>query len=600
MIDEKSLLIHVKPFMRRFMLALCCMMMVAIFTGFLPMVIQPLMDELFQVGTLQLTPEADSIRRAVLDFFHIQGSQLAFFLPLLLFFSFLGSSIFDFFSLYLMKTLGLKVVRNIRDKLYKNLINQSIDFLSKAKTGDLVSRISNDIEKINFAVSETLSVYVREPLTLVVLLVIIFYHDWQMSLYSIVIIPVGGILLSAFGKKVKRRGIQSQEAIGELSNFLTETVIGNKIVKAYNTEEFEINKFAQLNDRHFRINSRIALLYSSLAPIMHAIGGLVAALIMFLGYQRINAGSMTPGQFMSFMVALFLMYNPIKRLSRAHTDFQQGNAGYERVLHIMNSINTITDKPDARELKNVHGHVEFRDVSFGYDPHTPVIKNVSFKVKPDEMVALVGSSGAGKTTLMNLLIRFYEVNQGAILIDDQDIKSFTIKSLRDSIGLVTQDIFLFNDTVESNIAYGKKDYTMEEIEQAARIARASDFIDELPEKYNTVVGERGIFLSNGQRQRLSIARAVMRKPEILIFDEATSSLDSESEKLIQEAMLDVMKERTTFVIAHRLSTIVEADRILVIDRGTIRETGNHNELLQKKGLYYSLYNLQFPDMNIIM
>ncbi len=600
MINEKSLLFHVKPFTRRFMLALFCMVMVAVFSALFPIIIQPVMDELFKTGGGAVAGKAHFIREAIKSIFKTDEKSLNFVLPQLLFLSFLGEAIFNFFSLYLMKTLGLKVVRDIRDKLYGNLVNQSIDFLSRAKTGDLVSRISNDIEKIKFAVSETLAVYVREAFTLVALLFVVFYQDWKMSLYSFIIAPAAAGLLFAFGKKVKRSGIQSQEAIGELSNFLTETVTGNRIVKAYNMEEFEIDKFSKLNMKHYRINAKIALLYSLAAPIMHTIGGLVAAIIITLGMQRIASGELSPGQFLSFLTALFLMYNPLKRLSQANNDYQQGIAGFERIRYIIQEINPITDKPTAAAVKNVKGSVEFRRVSFAYRSSIPVLQDIDFQVKADEMIAIVGSSGSGKTTLMNLLTRFYEVDSGQILIDGRDIRDFTIKSLRSAIGLVTQDVFLFNDTVRNNIAYGQEYYSLEEIEKSAKIARAADFIEQLPQKYDTVVGERGVFLSNGQRQRISIARAILKKPALLIFDEATSSLDSESEKLIHEAMVDMMKGRTTFVIAHRLSTIIAADKIFVISKGKIVESGKHNELLKKKGIYYSLYNLQFPEMDILM
>jgi ABC-type multidrug transport system fused ATPase/permease subunit len=319
-----------------------------------------------------------------------------------------------------------------------------------------------------------------------------------------------------------------------------------------------------------------------------------------VGIHRISQGTLSPGQFTSFLTALFLMYSPIKRLSLAHNDYQQGQAGYERVRQIINSENNIKDRSSAIDIKSIRGEVEFKNVHFAYQPGIAVLKNISFLAEPNEMVALVGASGSGKTTIMNILLRFYESETGEIFIDGRDIRSITLKSLREQIGLVTQDVFLFNDTILNNIAYGRRKYSQEDIQQAAAIARAADFISEMPLKYETVVGERGIFLSNGQRQRISIARAVLKKPRILIFDEATSSLDSESEKLIQEAMAEVMKNRTTFVIAHRLSTIIEADRILVIENGEIKESGNHRELLKKRGLYYSLYNLQFPEMNIIM
>jgi subfamily B ATP-binding cassette protein MsbA len=600
MAEENSLYSHFKPFLKRFILAMFFMAMVAVFTAFFAVIIQPIIDELFIQGGGMISGKSKFIRTLIMHALGVKEKQMVLVLPQLLLLAFLGQAIFSFFSLYSMKTLGLKVVRNIRDKLYRNLIHQSIEFLSKSKTGDLVSRISNDIEKIKLAVAETLAVYIRESLTLVCLLVVIFYQDWEMASISLILIPIAAVPLIYFGRKIKKRGIQSQETIGELANFMSESAMGNKIVKAYNMEEFEINKFRQLNHKHFRINAKIALAYSLAAPVMDIIGGLVAAGLFTIGMHRISRGNLSPGQFTSFLTALFLMYAPIKRLSTAHNDYQQGKAGYERVKQIINTENPIRDRAAAIEIKNIRGEVEFRNVSFAYQPGVPVLKNISFAAKSNELVALVGASGSGKTTIMNILLRFYEPEKGEILIDGRDIRSITLKSLRELIGLVTQDVFLFNDTIQNNIAYGRKKFGSSDIQNAAAVARAADFIAELPLQYDTVVGERGIFLSNGQRQRISIARAVLKKPQILIFDEATSSLDSESERLIQEAMAEVMKNRTTFVIAHRLSTIIEADRILVIEGGEIKETGNHRELLKKRGLYYSLYNLQFPEMNIIM
>jgi subfamily B ATP-binding cassette protein MsbA len=600
MTNENSLYSHFRPFLKRFILALFFMAMVAAFTAFFAVIIQPVIDELFIQGGGRLAEKSKFIRNLIMRLLHVGENKMVLVLPQLLFVAFLGQAIFSFLSLYSMKTLGLKVVRNIRDKLYRHLIHQSIDFLSKARTGDLVSRISNDIEKIKLAVAETLAVYIRESLTLIGLLAVVFFQDWKMATLSLVLMPVAAVPLVYFGRKVKKRGIQSQETIGDLANFMSESAMGNKIVKAYNMEEFEINKFRQLNQKHFRINAKIALAYSLVAPVMDIIGGLVAAGLFTVGMQRIAQGTLSPGQFTSFLTALFLMYSPIKRLSLAHNDYQQGKAGYERVLQIINAENIIKERSAAMEIKSVRGEVEFKNVHFAYQPGVPVLKNISFLAQPNEMVALVGASGSGKTTIMNILLRFYDAEDGEIFIDGRDIRTMTLKSLREHIGLVTQDVFLFNDTILNNIAYGRRRYTQEDIHQAAAIARAADFIAELPLTYETVVGERGIFLSNGQRQRISIARAVLKKPRILIFDEATSSLDSESEKLIQEAMAEVMKNRTTFVIAHRLSTIIEADRILVIENGEIKESGSHRELLKKRGLYYSLYNLQFPEMNIIM
>jgi len=595
-----QLLDYVKPFYIRFIAALFFMAMVAIFTVMLPVVIEPLINELsFQSGG-SLSPEGKAIRDFIMSTLHLSEKDLVPILPSLLLVVFLGEAIFTFLSLYLMKTLGLKVIRDIRDKLYRNLVNQSVDFLSKARTGDLTSRITNDIEKIRFAVSETLAVYIRETLTLISLMIYVFIRDWQMALLCVIILPVASVPLLYFGKRVKKRGIQSQETIAELSNFLTETVSGNKIVKSYNMEDYEIEKFKAMNQKHYGINSRIAMVYSLSAPVMQFIGGLVAFGVFTLGTHRIAEGTMDPGKFAAFFLSILMMYTPIKKLSQAHNDYQQGKAGYTRVQQIIDTDNPIKDLSPVLELKNVKGEVAFKNVYFSYQEEMPVIRNVNFTASPNQMVALVGASGSGKSTLMNLLLRFYEPDSGEIQVDGFDIRSVTQKSLREAISLVTQDVFIFNDTIENNIAYGRKKYTLDDVKQAATIARAANFIEELPQKYQTVTGERGSLLSTGQRQRISIARAILKKPSILIFDEATSSLDSESERLIQEAMVDIMKGRTTFVIAHRLSTIIEADLILVIENGEIKESGNHKQLLKKRGLYYSLYNLQFPEMDIIM
>jgi len=576
------------------------MLMVSIFVGLLAVIIWPVINEISVNDTARLSGKGKMIREFILELSGKDGSDLKIILPQLLLFTFFGNALFSFLSSYYMKTLGLKVVKNIRDQLYRSLIYKSIDFLSKAKTGDLVSRISNDIDRIRFAVSETITVYIKESLTLIILLFIIFYLDWQMALISLTVTPVAALILKLFGKKVHKKVVQSQETIGELSSFLTETVSGNKIVKAYNMEEEEIKKFTGINGKHYRINARISFLSSLPSPLMNMIGGVVASGIFTMGMIRISNGTIDAGQFISFLASLFMMYDPLKRLSKAHIDYNQGKAGYDRVMAVIRDVNPIKDLPDPVDPGRVYGDVEFKDVSFSYDNEVPVIKNMSFKVKPKEMVAVVGKSGSGKTTMMNLLLRFYDNPRGKILIDGHDIKTISMKSLRKNIGLVTQDVFLFNDTIRNNITYGIDEYSEEQFLNVSRISRSDEFIDTLPEKYETRVGERGVLLSNGQRQRISIARAILKDPAILIFDEATAALDNESEKLIQRAMEDVMKNRTSFVIAHRLSTIIEADRILVIEKGKIIESGNHRELIRKRGHYYSLYNLQFPDMDIIM
>ena len=598
--SEIPLLSHVKPFKYRLFIALFFMLMVSIFVGMLAVVIWPVINEISVSNSGEISQKSKAIREFILRLFGRESSDLRIILPQLLLITFFGNALFSFLSSYYMKTLGLKVVRNIRDQLYRSLIYKSIDFLTKARTGDLVSRISNDIDKIRFAVSETITVYIKESLTLVILLFIIFYLDWQMALISLTITPVAALILKLFGKKVHKKVVQSQETIGELSSFLTETVSGNKIVKAYNMEKDEIGKFKKLNEKHYKINARISFLSSLPSPLMNMIGGIVASGIFTMGMIRISNGSIDAGQFISFLASLFMMYDPLKRLSKAHIDFNQGKAGYERVMDVIRDVNPIKDIENSIELGRVKGKVEFRNVSFSYENEVSVIKNMSFIVNPNEMVAIVGKSGSGKTTMMNLLLRFYENPDGEILIDGNDIKKVSMNSLRKNIGLVTQDVFLFNDSIRNNIAYGINNFSEEQFYKVSSISRSSEFIDKLPDKYETRVGERGVLLSNGQRQRISIARAILKEPSILIFDEATAALDNESEKLIQNAMEDVMKNRTSFVIAHRLSTIIESDRILVIEKGEIIESGNHSELIKKRGHYYSLYNLQFPDMDIIM
>lgn len=603
MTESKHFFSYIKPYTFRFVIALIMMALLALSTGLLGLVIAPLTNDLFSHGTESATrlfvPNANGT-----DLLGIKswlGSLLNFkgVWPIVLAITFFAQSIFTFFSLYFMKTLGLKVVRDIRMKLYRNLTFQSISFLSNARTGDLVSRISNDIDKVKFAVSETLAVYVRESLTLAVLMTLLFVTDWKMTLIAMIILPISGSLLSVFGRRVKRRGIEAQEAIGGLSNYLSETVNGNKIVKAYNMEEYEVAKFHKLNQLHYRIESKIAMLFATASPLMHVIGGLIAGGLFVVGQIRVSQGVMSSGEFLSYLAMMFMMYNPIKRLSQAHNEFQQGRAGYQRVEAIL-SVACESELNKHRGLDAVlEGKVAFRDVNFSYREGETVLDGINFQVNPGEVVALVGSSGAGKSTLVNLLLRFYEIDGGAILLDDRPHTDYSLMALRQSIGLVTQEVFLFNDTVRNNIAYGS-DFDERQIIRAAEIARAAEFIDLLPQKYDTMVGERGVFLSGGQRQRISIARAVLKAPSILVFDEATSSLDSESEKLIQDAMNELMKGRTTFIIAHRLSTIVNADRILVLQNGRVVENGKHQELLAQNGLYHSLYHLQFPDMGIIM
>jgi len=492
-----------------------------------------------------------------------------------------------------MRSIGYKIGKKLRDDLFGHIIYQSSDFFDYKSTGDLMSRLTNDVDRIQVAVAGSMGDLIREMFILLALLVYIFITDWRLALISFVIAPVAVIPLALFSRQLKKKGLLCQEKMAQIYNLLHEAITGNKIVKAFTMEKFEIKKFSQATLNYFKTSLKLALTGSFTSPFMEFLGGVVAAFVLVLGATKIVQGHISPGDFVSFVVAIFYSYTPIKRLSRANNSIQQGVACYERIQEILNSKSQIVENPKAYPLPPVKGSVKFENVSFGYNEMVPVLQEVSFEVMPNETVALVGLSGAGKTTIINLLSRFYDSTSGKITIDGIDIREVSLPSLRSQIGLVTQELILFNDTVRNNIAYGLEDISLDEIKEVAKAAKAHDFIMKLPKEYETITGEKGTLLSSGQRQRLAIARALLKNPPILILDEATSALDSESERLIQIAMDNLMKNRTTFVIAHRLSTVRRVDKIFVLDNGGITEIGTHEELCRKDGVYKKLYDLQF-------
>ncbi|MCK4263322.1 MAG: ABC transporter ATP-binding protein, partial [Candidatus Aminicenantes bacterium] len=436
---------------------------------------------------------------------------------------------------------------------------------------------------------------IQEVLILFALLVRMFIVDWRLALVAFVIAPLAVIPLAIFSRQLKKMGKLNQIKMAQIYNLLHETITGNKIVKAFTMEKFEMKKFFQSTLKYFKNSIKLAWIGSLSSPFMEFLGGVVGAFILFVGTRRIAEGYITPGAFGSFIIAIFMMYTPIKRISRANVVIQHGVACHERVQELLEIKPQIVDHPKAYPLPPLKGKIKFENVSFSYNETSHVLHDVSFEVLPAETVALIGLSGAGKTTIINLLSRFYEANTGRIMIDGIDIREVTLSSLRSQIGLVTQELILFNDTVRNNIAYGMEETSLEKIKEAAKAAKAHDFIKRLPQGYDTLIGERGGLLSSGERQRLAIARALLKDPPILILDEATSALDSESERLVQIAFKNVMKDRTTFVIAHRLSTIRNADKIFVVDKGSIAEIGTHRELYRKNGIYRKLYDLQFPE-----
>lgn len=578
---------------KRLSLAFVFSAFVAFFTYVFINLIQPIIDKMF----LQRAGPAAGGKEGLIGFvfkkIRVAEEQFIWIIPLLLVIVIFGKGLFTFLSSFLMKSIGFKVGKKLRDDLFGHIIYQSSDYFDYKSTGDLMSRLTNDVDRIQVAVAGSMGDLIQEMFILLALLVYIFITDWRLALISFVVVPVAVIPLALFSRQLKKKGLLSQEKMAQIYNLLHETITGNKIVKAFTMEKFEIKKFSQATLSYFKTSLKLAMTGSLTSPFMEFLGGVVAAFVLVLGATKIVQGHISPGDFVSFVVAIFYSYTPIKRLSRANNSIQQGVACYERIQEILNSKSQIVEHPKAYPLPPVKGSVKFENVSFGYNEMMPVLQEVSFEVMPNETVALVGLSGAGKTTIINLLSRFYDSTSGKITIDGIDIREVSLSSLRSQIGLVTQELILFNDTVRNNIAYGLEEISLDKIKEAAKAAKAHDFITKLPKEYETIIGEKGTLLSSGQRQRLAIARALLKNPPILILDEATSALDSESERLIQIAMVNLMKNRTTFVIAHRLSTVRRVDKIFVLDKGAITEIGTHKELCSKDGVYKKLYDLQF-------
>ncbi|HEY8550901.1 MAG TPA: lipid A export permease/ATP-binding protein MsbA [Vicinamibacterales bacterium] len=500
-----------------------------------------------------------------------------------------------YFSTYLMTDVGQLVVRDVRNALFGHMLGQSAGFFARRTSGQLMSRVTGDVTQIQQAVSETIGDLLRESLALIGYLALLFYWDARLAIVCLTSAPVVVYPLVRLGMRVRRTTRRSQEHLETISHLAAEAFTGHRIVKAFGTEAREAARFAEASDRLYRTNMKVTSALSALPPIMEFLGGVAMAAALWYGSREIAAGRLTTGEFTSFVTALFLSYGPAKKLSRVNANLQQAIAASGRIFEMLDTHTEVRDRPGAKPLPPLRHEVEFRNVSFHYDDRDRrrILRDVSFKVRVGQVVAIVGLSGAGKTTLINLIPRFYDVTSGAILIDGIDIRDVTLASLRAQIGMVTQETVLFDDTIANNIAYGSPGASAAEIEKAARAANAHEFIQALPEGYNTRIGERGQRLSGGQRQRLAIARAILKNPPILILDEATSSLDAESEQLVQEALAHLMENRTSFVIAHRLSTVRRADAIVVLERGVVKEIGLHDELLARPdGVYARLYALQ--------
>jgi subfamily B ATP-binding cassette protein MsbA len=503
-----------------------------------------------------------------------------------------------FVSQYLMTDIGQRVVRDVRDRLFAHILGQSAGFFARRSTGQLMSRITNDVQQVQQAVSETVGDLLRETLALVGYAALLFYYDARLALVVMTGAPVVVYPLVRLGQRVRKTTRRSQEEIEHLSHIAGEAFAGHRIVKAFGAEGKEAARFAAASDRLYRTNMKVTSALSALPPMMEFLGGLGMAAALWYGSRQIAADRLTTGEFTSFIAAMFLMYGPAKKLSRVNASLQQAIAASQRIFEMLDTHTEVTDRAGAAALPALREQIEFRGVTFNYDDgdRRRILDAVSFTVRAGQVVAIVGLSGAGKTTLVNLIPRFYDVTGGAILVDGVDIRNATLTSLRAQIGMVTQETVLFDDTLHANIAYGVPGATREQVIAAARTANAHEFITAMPQGYDTRIGERGQRLSGGQRQRVAIARALLKDPPILILDEATSSLDAESEALVQDALASLMRDRTSLVIAHRLSTVRRADAIVVLERGQVREVGRHDELLARPdSVYARLHALQMVE-----
>jgi ATP-binding cassette, subfamily B, bacterial MsbA len=565
------LLQFVKPYWFKLALAMVFMSLVAATNGLTAYIVKPVLDKIF----------------------FEKNADMLYIIPFGVVLIYLFKGIFEFLQAYLMGYVGQKVVNDIRNLVFSSLQRQPLSYFDKTPTGVSISKVINDVNLVQSAVTDAFTAIMKDAFSIIGLVFVVFYRDWKLATIALIILPFSAYPIITFGKRLRKISINAQRTIARLTNFLHETITGQRIVKAFAMEEYENQRFQVENNSLFRINLKRYKIRALSHPIMEVLGGFAIAVIVWYGGREVIAGTSTPGNFFSFTAALLMLYEPIKRLNKENHNIQQGLGASQRVFEVIDREPEITDKVGAIQLERVQGIIEFKDVFFKYEDKM-ILKNLNLKITKNEVIAVVGESGVGKTTLVNLIPRFYDIASGSILVDNIDIRDIAVNSLRNNIALVTQDVILFNDSIKNNIAYGVES-DMPKIEEAARTAYAHDFITKLPKGYDTIVGEKGARLSGGQKQRIAIARALHKNAPILILDEATSSLDTASELEVQKALENLMKGRTTIIIAHRLSTVMNADRIIVIDGGTIIQEGTHTKLIETEGPYKKLYDIQFRD-----
>ncbi|MFH0958473.1 MAG: lipid A export permease/ATP-binding protein MsbA [Pseudomonadota bacterium] len=566
----KRLLNYLRPYIGKLLVASCCMLGVAVLTASLAYLVKPALDEIFFEKNL----------------------NMLMLIPVVVACVYIIKGFCDFGQYYLMAYVGQSIIRDLRKEMFCKLEDMSVGFFVKHSTGELLSRMNNDVSLVQGALTGAITGVVRDTLTVLSLIVVVFIRDFTLALIAMVVFPLAIYPLINFGRRLKRYSRRMLVSLEDITERLNETITGIRIVKAFAMEDYERQRFSEVNENLFNAFMRRFKVRAMSNPVMETLGGFgVCAIVTFGGYQVIK-GESTQGTFFSFMAALLMLYEPIKRISEVNNTVQEGISAGERIFALLDTEPDVKDSPNAFSLGEISGKVELKNVTFAYDS-VPVISDISLVVNPGEAIAVVGESGVGKSTLLDLVPRFYDPSHGSIEIDGIDVRSVTQRSLREKIGIVTQQTILFDDTIRNNIAYGRPDLPLELVVSAAKAAHAHDFIIAQPDGYDSLIGENGIKLSGGERQRLAIARALLKNPPILILDEATSNLDSDSEKTVQVALEVLMRGRATLIVAHRLSTIQNVDRVYVMAQGRIIEQGTHGELLELNGEFARLYNLQF-------
>jgi subfamily B ATP-binding cassette protein MsbA len=596
------LLLYVRPYALYSLASVVLMAVVGAMAAFRILLVKPIFDNVLSpdappglvlVFTVPHTNYVINLQGLLPSYFHNAWTVVA----VALVGSALLKSVCDYFGTYLVNRAGFGMITDLRNDLYNAVLRRSVAFFQKHTTGTLLSTLINDIEKVQFAMSSVMSDFLQQLFTLIFTAIAVVIVGGRLAWVLLLFLPVVVLSARRIGRGVRQTTRKGQDKLAEIQNILHETITGNRIVKAFGMEMWEMNRFRRAARRLFDANLKSVKVQAISSPLMDLIASMAIALLLLLGRISIQHKQMTAGSFITFLIAVFTLYDPVRKFAAFYNSFQQALGASEEIFKFMDAVDDVQEKKRAFVLKGFKEGIRFEDVGFAYaseDGETKqVLHGINLNVQPGEVIAFVGPSGAGKSSLVNLIPRFFDVNEGRILLDGHDLRDVTIASLRQQIGKVTQETVLFNDTVRNNIAYGQPDVPMSKVEEAARMALAHDFILNMPEGYNTKIGEKGTRLSGGERQRLAIARAILKNAPILILDEATSALDTESEQFVQAALANLMKGRTVFVIAHRLSTVRRASRIAVIEGGQITEIGTHDELMQYSGTYQRLYNMQF-------